>query len=219
MSEKKKVQSADPQPVNIYQLKIVLRDTKPPVWRKLHVPGDITLGLLHSIIQVAMGWTNSHLHQFVTKNQRYSDPSFGLNNDFGDRPVLDERKTALMQVVSKEKDSFVYEYDFGDSWEHRITVEKIMAPDPTVGTAIKCIGGKCACPPEDCGGPWGYANLLEIIKDPKHKEYDSMMEWLGDEFDPEAFDKEEVNVYLRKLKAPNVTIDQLAKVLMQRDNY
>jgi hypothetical protein len=207
------------QSANTYQLKIVLCHIKPPIWRKFRAPGDSNLGLLHAVIQLVMGWTNSHLHQFIIKDRIYSDPIFGLDEDFGARPVLDEGKTALMEVVPREKESFVYEYDFGDSWEHRITVEKILAPDPSVGAFSECIDGSRACPPEDCGGVSGYAELLEVIEHPKHEEYDSIMEWLGGGFDPEAFDREKVNFYLRKLKWPRVTIDQLAKVLMQRDNY
>jgi hypothetical protein len=112
-----------------------------------------------------------------------------------------------------------YEYDFGDSWNHQITVEKILTPDPAAATVALCLDGARACPPEDCGGPWGYDNLLKILRNPKHEEHESMKEWLGHPLDPEAFDAEKVNTCLRKLKWPRTTEGQLRKVLMARDNY
>jgi hypothetical protein len=112
-----------------------------------------------------------------------------------------------------------YEYDFGDSWNHQITVEKILTHDPAAATVALCLDGARACPPEDCGGPWGYDNLTEILRNPKHEEHDSMKEWLGRPLDPEAFDVEKVNTYLRKLKWPRTTESQLRKVLMARDDY
>ena len=122
-----------------------------------------------------------------------------------------------MEVAPRAKTAFVYEYDFGDSWEHRIIVEKILDPDPAAAGLAQCLAGERACPPDDCGGAFGYANLLEIIMDPKHEEYEEMMEWLGGNFDPEAFHRDTTNQCLKKLRWPRVTERQLAGVLMQRD--
>jgi hypothetical protein len=164
-----------------------------------------------------MGWTNSHLHQFIVGKKVYSDPSFDLD-EYADGPrVFDEDATPLTEVARRVRSTFAYEYDFGDSWDHRITVEKILDPDPAAAGRALCLDGERACPPEDCGGVWGYADLLEIIMDPKHEEYDSMMEWLGGDFDPEAFDRDRVNKYLKALKWPRTTVGQLASVLMRRD--
>ena len=114
---------------------------------------------------------------------------------------------------------FGYEYDFGDSWEHQITVEKILPPDAAAATVALCLDGARACPPEDCGGVWGYTDLLKILKNRKHPEHGSMTEWLGRPFDAEAFDPAKANRWLRKLKWPCVTEAQLRKVLMARDHY
>jgi hypothetical protein len=203
----------------IYHLKVVLNGTKPPIWRRLQVPGNANLGWLHAVLQVAMGWTNSHLHQFRVGDLLYSDLRHNSPEFEGEPEILDENKETLQQVAPRQKDMLAYEYDFGDSWEHRITVEKILPPDPAAAMTALCLDGARACPPEDCGGVWGYDNLLTIIKDPKHEEHASMMEWLGAGFDPEAFDADEANTYLRKLKWPRVTEDQLRKVLMARDDY
>ena len=138
---------------------------------------------------------------------------------FDESPDLDERKTTLMEAVPRVKAKFIYEYDFGDSWEHYVTVEKIIEADASHKGFAECLDGAFACPPEDCGGIWGYADLLEIIKDAKHKEYESMMEWLGGKFDPHAFDIKKVNKHLQKLKWPRTTENQLAKVLMGRDGF
>ena len=218
MSEDKKPQVPAAQSARMYQLKITLRHIKPPIWRRLLVRGDTNLGLLHAIIQVSMGWTNSHLHQFIVGSRTYSDPVFELGADFGGPRVLDEKKTTLMQIAPREKARFAYEYDFGDGWEHLITVEKIVeqgassAPDLIRG---ECTGGARACPPDDCGGPFGYPDFLEILRNSRHEEHESMMEWVGGEFDPEAFDSDRINKYLRKLKWPQTTISQLARVLAQ----
>jgi hypothetical protein len=183
-----------------YQLKIELDGASPPIWRRVLVPGKTTLGHLHEIIQIVMSWENAHLHQFIVDKQFYSDPDFELNA-FDDAPgVLDEGKTSLMQVAPRTGKVLIYEYDFGDSWRHRIKVEKILEQEPSAEGAAKCIDGARACPPEDCGGLWGYEDLIEALKDPRHEEHESAGEWLGKEFDPEAFDMEKANRALRRLK-------------------
>jgi hypothetical protein len=203
----------------MYQLKVELPPIEPPIWRRLLVRGDMNLGLLHAVIQVSMGWTNSHLHHFLIGDEVYTDSVFEENLDSGEEPDRDESKATLITVAPRAKARFVYEYDFGDSWQHLITVEKILEPVASFQGFAKCLDGGRACPPEDCGGAWGYGDVLKIIKNRRHKEHKSMMEWLGGEFNPEAFDVERANKCLQKLKWPHTTIDHLAKVLMARDDY
>jgi hypothetical protein len=205
------------QETTAYQLKVTLRDLAPAIWRRLLVRGDINLGLLHAVIQVVMGWTNSHLHHFFVGGRYYSDPSFGLNQHSEDERTLDENETVLREVAPHKGDVFEYMYDFGDSWEHIIRVEKIQAPDPSWTVFAECLGGARACPPENCGGVPGYEDLLEALKHPEREEYEELMEWLGGSFDPRAFDLDKVNRYLHKLKWPRTTIAQLAQALMHRD--
>jgi hypothetical protein len=203
----------------LYHLEVTLEATEPRIWRRLQVPANANLGWLHAVIQVAMGWTNSHLHQFRAGEALYSDLKNNYAEFEGDPEILDENKATLQQLAPREKDMLVYEYDFGDSWIHELTVEKIVDPDPAAAAVAKCLDGARACPPEDCGGVWGYADLLKIIKNPKHKERKSMMEWLGREFDPVAFNLAKANTWLRKLKWPRTTESHLRKVLMARDGY
>jgi hypothetical protein len=169
-------------PRDAYQLKITLIGSKPAIWRRVIVSPDMYLEELHWVIQAAMPWTNSHLHQFYDKNRTfYSDPKFNLEN------VNDETRTKLSDLLIKPKDSIVYEYDFGDGWEHLVVLEKIVAPEPKQRLPA-CITGKRAAPPDDCGGVWGYAHLLDVLDDPSHEEHDDMVEWIGGEWDAEAFD-------------------------------
>ena len=200
-----------------YQLKVVLLGAEPATWRRLQVPGQANLGWLHAVLQTAMGWTNSHLHHFLTDDGRYSDPRGNEDLVFGEEPDLDEIKATLVQIAPKAGAQFGYEYDFGDSWEHEIMVEKIL-PSAGSKTAL-CLDGAGACPPEDCGGIWGYEELLKALKNPKHPQHKHMKQWLGRTIDPHAFDKALVNAWLGKLKWPCVTQAQLRTVLMGRDNY
>ncbi len=215
MNEKKPRRSST-STVPMYEMTVTLPDL--PVWRRLLVRGDMNLGLLHAVLQVAMGWTNSHLHQFFIGTKNYAALYPDLDFDV-DESVLDEEEALLMDVVKRANTTFVYLYDFGDSWEHEITVDKIHKSDIQPGKIAECLDGACACPPEDCGGIDGYVDLLEIIKDPTHEEHEEMMQWLGGEFDPDEFDIKKVNNYLKKLKFPRVTELQLAKILMARDGY
>ncbi len=179
---------------NIYQLKVTLIDSKPPIWRRIQVPGDITLHKLHLIIQEAMGWTDSHLHQFIIGGMYYGEPT--PDNDF---EMADESRVKLNKVIKNEKAKFRYEYDFGDNWQHQLLLEKILLPESGVHYP-RCVTGKRNCPPEDCGGIWGYADLLEALKNPDHPEHKDMLEWIGGEFDPEAFGLEEINRALERIK-------------------
>jgi hypothetical protein len=171
-----------------YQLKISLKGAKPPIWRRLLIADSVSLPQLHRAIQVAMGWTDSHLHQFIVEGECYGMP----DPDLDELEMLDETRVKLGQIMKREKDSIIYEYDFGDGWEHKITLEKILPFDPKVSLP-QCVKGKGACPPEDVGGIWGYAEFLKAIADPSHPEHEEFKEWVGGDFDPQLFDIEEVN--------------------------
>ncbi len=178
-----------------YQLKITLRDSKPPIWRRFSVPESITLPKLHDVIQTVMGWTDSHLHEFIAGRVSYGvpDPEFSSGS-------MNEARVRINQLLDQEKQKMLYLYDFGDGWEHIIELEKIIRGDKN-SSKPRCIAGKRACPPEDCGGIYGYYDLLEAIKDPDHPEHENMMEWLCGDIDPEFFDIEEVNEILSEMKS------------------
>ena len=180
----------------VYQIKITLKDSKPPIWRRIQVAGDISLASLHWVLQYVMGWENSHLHQFIIDDEEYSSHEYELQ-DFKDE-TLDEEKFRLNQLVASEGAKFVYQYDFGDDWEHVLVVEKILADQKTDHPV--CLAGARACPPEDCGGIWGYGELLQAVRDPKHKEHKELLDWAGGRFDPEALDLDAINKKLRKFK-------------------
>lgn len=178
---------------SIYQLKISLKGSRPPIWRRVQVNSDITLAKLHQIVQAAMGWQDYHLHTFLIQGEEYGQPQ--PEYDFN---VRDEKRVKLSQIAMQEKVKFVYTYDMGDDWEHEILVEKILPPDPQIVYPI-CLKGKGACPPEDCGGVWGYKDLLTVLQQPEHPEYASMLEWVDDDFDPNFFDLDDVNELLHNL--------------------
>lgn len=178
----------------IFQVKIELQGFKPKIWRRLLINSDLLLSDFHSVIQSAMGWTNSHLHQFI-KNKTYYSVRMKDDEWWDDMNNVDYKKMKVSDLLKYEKDKIVYEYDFGDSWHHNIILEKILPPDAKMKLPI-CLAGKMNCPPEDCGGVWGYADMLEIIKDPSHEEYEDYIEWLGEDFDPEYFDKDDVTALL-----------------------
>ena len=198
MKKPTKSKSAVKEPGKTYQLKIELEGSSPPIWRRVLVPGNISLGRLHAVIQLVMGWENAHLHQFIIDKQFYSDPAFKLNEDGGAQRVLNEKKTLLADIAPRAGKVLVYEYDFGDSWTHRIKVEKILKQESSAKSAVECVDGARACPPEDCGGIWGYPDMLQVLKDPTHEEHESTLEWLGEEFDPEAFNLEKINTFLKR---------------------
>ena len=180
----------------IYQLKVSLKNFKPVIWRSIQVRSDTLLQDLHKIIQTTMGWTNSHLHQFIKGEKSYQKRTDEI--DFwDDRRDVDYKDTPISALLKKEKDQIIYEYDFGDGWEHDIILMKILPVDDKLAYPV-CLAGKMGCPPEDCGGPWGYSNMLEILRQPDHEEYDSYLDWLGSEFDPEYFDRNEVNELLQQ---------------------
>ncbi|MBN2432421.1 MAG: plasmid pRiA4b ORF-3 family protein [Acidobacteria bacterium] len=178
---------------SIYQIKVTLRHSKPPIWRRLLVSGGVTLNELHKIIQIAMGWTNSHLHQFIIAGEFFSIP-----NEEDWKTVIDEREYRLAELVPVTRSKFLYEYDFGDGWQHDILVENILPPDPGAKYP-HCVTGKRACPPEDVGGIWGFEEFLEAMRDPEHEEHESYMEWCGEPYDPEELDREEINEGLKDI--------------------
>ena len=185
-------------PQEIYQMKMSLLDTRPPVWRRLLVPAGLTLEVLHDVLQLAMGWYDSHLHEFRVGQKRFGKPD-PEDQLMGLPTVTDESTTYLFMVLGKARAKAVYTYDFGDSWDHAILVEKVLPPEAGVAYPI-CVGGKRHCPPEDCGGIPGYYNLLEVIRDPTHEEHEEMMDWLGGEYDPDAFSVDQVNRKLAPLQ-------------------
>ena len=182
-----------------YQFKITLLETKPAIWRRVQTC-DCTLDDLHYLIQAAMGWTNSHLHQFDIKGERYGDPEL-LGDGFEDIEFADSTATKLSDIVPSDgkRFQFLYEYDFGDGWQHQILFEGSPAPDKTVKYPL-CLEGERACPPEDVGGVGGYEDFLEAIGNPHHENHDDMLKWVGGKFDAEAFDVVAVNRQLKKLR-------------------
>ena len=188
----KKLPKKEPGPV--YQLKISLDDVRPPIWRRVLTPASIPLAKLHQLIQLAMGWHNSHLHAFNVGATTYGDPHPDL-----DDWMVNQRGVTLAQIAPAEKSKVRYEYDFGDGWVHTLLVEKIL-PSEEGQTYPRCLTGRRACPPEDCGGPWGYADFLEALTDPGHEQHTQLVEWVGEDFNPAAFELDAVNAKLKKIR-------------------
>jgi Plasmid pRiA4b ORF-3-like protein len=175
------------------QLRIGLRDITPTIWRRLLVPGSVRLAKLHLMFQAAMGWTDSHLHDF-----RIGDKAYGTQiDDYPDDELSESDVTVLAAVRGQRR--FVYQYDFGDSWEHEVVVEEITTSPFGLKFAV-CLDGQNACPPEDCGGYPGYALLLEALGDPTHEEHDSYRQWVGGSFDQLAFDVAAANAALQRVR-------------------
>lgn len=208
--------------MNNYHLRITLQGTKPPIWRRVAVPSDVTLEQLHEIVQIVMGWTDSHLHHFLLHDKslkqgpaaiarlygegRWDEiftASRGIRvfvpatTPLGDPTEMDgenESAVTLAEVCPKVKSKLTYEYDFGDGWKHIIEVQKIVPAALKHGEKYPmCLAGKGACPPEDCGGVSGYYHLLDVIADENHEDHAEMVEWLEDDFDPSVFDIDAVN--------------------------
>ncbi len=173
----------------IYQYKVTLSHVRPPVWRRIQVPADFTLHRMAAVLVTVMGWSGGHLHQFRVDGEYFGLPS----EEFGDdMDVNDERKTRLKEIWGLGIKRFVFEYDFGDGWEHVVEYEGVVEPQKETKYPC-CIKGARHCPPEDCGGPHGYADFLKAISDPQHPEHKSMREWIGRDFDPDEFDLEELS--------------------------
>ena len=179
----------------VYQFKITLKDIKPLIWRRIQVPKTYTFWDFHVAIQDVMSWFDSHLHKFEIVNPLSRTKTIiGIPNedeDFANYKTLPGWKQKIADYFSKENKSANYIYDFGDNWEHEIILEKILPKKNNVTYPI-CIKGERACPPEDCGGSYGYEDFLKIIGDPDDEQHERMLEWIGGEFDSEHFDPREV---------------------------
>ncbi len=187
-----------PRPMSLtrsvaHQLKITLVDIAPLIWRRVLVPGPLTLDQLHHVVQQLISWTDAHLHEFVIGGQRYGMP----DPDMPVSTILPDRLVRLQDVAPPSGGRFVYRYDFGDGWELEIAVEQILPADPHSRGPV-CLDGARRGPPEDCGGPAGYAELLATLRDPSHSEHNAMRGWVGRRFDPEHFDVDATNRALRK---------------------
>ena len=175
-----------------YQLHIELQWVQPKVWRRLLVPITIELPLLHATLLFGMGWQGGHIHEFVIGGENYGPKDMAEHDlDMGLDPLVDEECVTLREMLGARK-TFVYVYDFGDDWCHKVKVEKIVTLDVPIATGV-CIGGENACPPEDVGGPPGYEEFLAAMADPKHPEHRDLKKWIGGSFDPAAFNVAEVN--------------------------
>ncbi|VAX35481.1 hypothetical protein MNBD_UNCLBAC01-755 [hydrothermal vent metagenome] len=175
------------QKPKIHQLKITLSYITPPIWRRIEVAEDVTLSQLALILMGVMGWDGGHLHQF-----RINGEFYGIPNE--DLETIDECTVSLKDILDQGVSKFVFDYDFGDSWEHVVKVEKMVELEKGVKYP-RCIKGARQCPPEDCGGVPGYEEFLKAMSDPKHSEHESMCEWIGGEFDPEKFDCKDFSIH------------------------
>ena len=186
-------------PPEIYQIKVTLLGTSPPIWRRLLVPADVTLAQLHDVLQTAMGWDDGHMHEFSIGRRRIGRP------DPEDRLMgMPKRTVRLSGILGRVGSKAIYTYDFGDGWEHGIVLEKQLPVEQNITYPV-CIDGQLACPPEDCGGIPGFYDLVEALNDPNHERHEEMLDWIGD-FDPQAFSVDKVNRVLtparRRGKAP-----------------
>jgi hypothetical protein len=186
-----------PASERVYQFKITLLDSHPPIWRRIQVK-DCTLDKLHEHIQTAMGWTNSHLNHFRLGEQLYGDPML-MEENFEDMGYQDSTTTKISAILPRDgrRFRFRYEYDFGDSWDHEILFEGIVRAEPRRKYPL-CLEGARACPPEDVGGVWGYADFVEAIRNPEHEQHEEMREWVGRRFDPEAFNAATATTEMRR---------------------
>ena len=183
----------------MFILKIRLVDSKPEIWRRFAVPGRITLDRLHDVIQIVMGWTDSHLHEFTIGSKHYTE--FPQKGD----GMLASEKYHLEALAKKRGRTFEYLYDLGDSWKHEITIEHNDIDPQQFPDPIICIDGEGACPPEDVGGIYGYEEFCKVVSNPKHPELKDRMEWLGWSkdrlpYDPSVFDMQEVHLELAKYR-------------------
>ncbi|QHV96680.1 plasmid pRiA4b ORF-3 family protein [Spirosoma endbachense] len=179
---------------NIIQLKISLLGTKPLIWRQVLVEKTTTFEALHKIIQIVMGWTNSHLHEFTLPGLRIGPLLDELDDDYGDE-LINEASVTMESVLNDTNQTIDYTYDFGDSWLHAIDMEKRLVGDSAILYPV-CTGGELACPPEDCGGIPGFYEMLRIVKDKRHPERQEMLAWLGEAYNEKKFDQQTVNQQL-----------------------
>ena len=182
----------------LFQFKITLLHLTPAIWRRIQV-FDCTLAYLHEYIQSAFGWEDYHLHMFEIGGVEYSRPA--PDGDDFDMEFEDESQVVLSALLPKgsRKKRWLYEYDFGDDWRHEVLFEGFQPRDPKAKYPL-CLEGARACPPEDCGGPWGYADLLKAVQNPANERHEELLEWVGDQFDPEKFDPKKATREMSKVK-------------------
>jgi hypothetical protein len=191
----------------IATVRIELRDTDPPIWRQVEVPTSITLKVLHNVVQAAMGWFDCHLWEFTVDRQRYGPP---MGQDWGTQPRRDAAKVRLRDVLRPRRTTIDYLYDFGDGWEHRLTVTKVRQGEPGIGYP-RYVAGERNAPPEDCGGIPGFYEQLDILADPQHPDHEEVAEWF-DDYDPEALDELVIKIALGRIaKRRNAAAARLAK--------
>jgi hypothetical protein len=190
-------------PTDVYEIKVTLRETLPPVWRRILVQGNLTLGHLHRVLQIAMGWQECHMHMFRVRKKSYGDQAYEMDDGEGVSNG-DHHDITVAQAFKTGKGRVVYEYDFGDSWEHDLKVVKVHPPEAAPGFGPECVAGERACPPEDVGGTFGYEEFLEAMADPKHPRHEELSEWVSEmvdgPFDPDKFDMAAVNKDLKRLR-------------------
>jgi hypothetical protein len=180
----------------VYRLKVTLKKVRPPIWRRFLVPSDISLARLHDCLQAVMPWSDAHLHLFEAQGVRYGDPDPELGF-----ACVSESRTKLKQVLRHPKDRLTYEYDFGDYWLHDVVLEAVLLPAKHDSYPV-IEAGRRACPPEDVGGINGYGALLEALDDPSDPEHVELLDWVGETFDPDAFDVEAANAAIQGGGAP-----------------
>jgi hypothetical protein len=179
------------------RIKISLDRTNPLIWRELLVPSDITFYTLHHVIQIAMGWTNSHLFEFKMEGYRIGEIIENLE-ELDESHLINAKETKVITLIDKEGEHFTYEYDFGDGWSHTIILETYESPDKTQQLPF-CIAGALRCPPEDCGGITGFYDFLSILSNKQHPDYRDTKKWVGGKFDLTEFDAAKINKQLKKI--------------------
>ena len=179
-----------------YQLRVSLRYLKPEIWRRLLVPDIATLAQLHRLLQIVMGWTDSHMHEFRIAKTSYGTP----DADWADmNPTLNEKRYTLSAVIGDRLKKFDYLYDFGDGWEHEVRIEKCLT-GAEMPSNSQCTAGATACPPDDVGGVPGYCDFVAAVLDPKHPEHSELLHWYGAPFDPYHFDIDAINAQLKRIR-------------------
>jgi hypothetical protein len=183
----------------VIRLKITLANTEPPIWRRVEVPSGLTLRELHAVIQAAMGWDDEHLFQFQIGRETVAGPGMD-GGGFGLPRAISASRVRLDDLADSRVKRFAYVYDMGDSWEHRIQIEKLLAADPAASYP-RLIDGAGRCPPEDIGGIPGFYEFLDAIADPNHPDHDDRIDWYGGAFDPHHMDTERINKRLTRIRA------------------
>lgn len=183
--------------MDIYRVHVSIREINPAIWRRIELSSQTTLKQFHRVLQIVMGWKNQHLHEYIIEGQRYGTPDPAYDDP---GQVLRETGVCLVTVLPKPGVEILYLYDFGDFWQHDIRLEAVLPPESGVSYP-RLLDGARSCPPEDCGGKSGYADLLEILLDPTHEEFEQMREWAGPRFNAEVFSAAAVNQLLQKRRS------------------